>query len=123
MGKAMLDKLYSEVAERIRLARKSQGLSLKELADQAGITSSYLGQVERGERKPSLRTVVLLARALRVPAGQLIEGSPPHMSETVVRWEKRIHALLEGASEEARSLAFDTLRFVFQRLRRNNCDA
>jgi transcriptional regulator with XRE-family HTH domain len=57
----------------LRLARKRAGLTLPALArhmrdtapDEA-LSLSYLGDVERGDRSPSLTTVLALARALDV---------------------------------------------------------
>jgi transcriptional regulator with XRE-family HTH domain len=51
-----------------RLAAK---LSLRQLADQVGVSNPYLSQIERGLRKPSAEVLQQLARALRVSAEQL----------------------------------------------------
>ncbi len=59
----------------IRKKRKSLGLTLEQVAERAGLSPNYVGTVENGERDPSLSTVLALAKALRVPAGDLIGGS------------------------------------------------
>ncbi|MCY7400037.1 MAG: helix-turn-helix transcriptional regulator [Nocardioides sp.] len=46
-------------------------LSLRQLADQVGVSNPYLSQIERGLRKPSADVLQQLARALRVSAEQL----------------------------------------------------
>jgi transcriptional regulator with XRE-family HTH domain len=46
-------------------------LSLRQLADQVGVSNPYLSQIERGLRKPSAEVLQQLARALRVSAEQL----------------------------------------------------
>jgi len=58
----------------VKRLREKRGLTQEALAHEAGITSSYAGQVERGRRVPSLTVVLKLARALKVDAGELLSG-------------------------------------------------
>src|SRR3954467_4830590 len=51
--------------------RRAAQLSLRELADQTGISNPYLSQIERGLRKPSAEVLQQLAKALRISAEQL----------------------------------------------------
>lgn len=51
---------------RVRELRKERGLSQEELAHRAGMHSTYLGGIERGERNPALLNISKIARALRV---------------------------------------------------------
>ena len=46
--------------------RLSAQLSLRQLADQVGVSNPYLSQIERGLRKPSAEVLAQLASALRV---------------------------------------------------------
>ena len=59
--------IYARVQKRVRAIRKKKGLSIEELAFRAGISASSLGQVERLERKLSLKTLDELAAALGAP--------------------------------------------------------
>jgi transcriptional regulator with XRE-family HTH domain len=61
-------------------------LSLRRLADRAGISNPYLSQIERGIRKPSAEILKRLARALQISAetlytraGLIEEGSASPM--------------------------------------------
>ena len=54
----------NELGRIIKLRRIAAGLSLKELAAKSGVSSSYLGRLERGERSPSARVLGKLARPL-----------------------------------------------------------
>ncbi|QGN33766.1 helix-turn-helix domain-containing protein [Microlunatus sp. Gsoil 973] len=51
--------------------RRSARLSLRQLAEQAGVSNPYLSQIERGLRKPSAEVLQQLATALRISAEQL----------------------------------------------------
>lgn len=55
----------------IRDQRKSAQLSLRNLAQQAGVSNPYLSQIERGLRKPSAEILQALASALRISAETL----------------------------------------------------
>jgi len=55
----------------LRRYRKWQGLSRKELARRAGISSVFLGEIERGEKDASSHSMCRLAEALGVPLGEL----------------------------------------------------
>lgn len=55
----------------IRRYRQWKQLSRRELALQAGLSPVFLGEIERGEKDPSVHTVCLLAVALGVPLGEL----------------------------------------------------
>ena len=59
----------------VRRRRQALELTLEQLAEKAHLSPNYVGSVEMGRRDPSLSTVLALARALRVTAGELLGGS------------------------------------------------
>jgi transcriptional regulator with XRE-family HTH domain len=50
----------------IRDLRRNARISLRQLAEQAGVSNPYLSQIERGLRKPSAEVLAQLASALRI---------------------------------------------------------
>ncbi len=68
--------IYALVGARIRAERKRAGMTLEELAGQAGISASFLAYIEGNARKPSLATVDKLARGLGVPVPELFKALP-----------------------------------------------
>jgi transcriptional regulator with XRE-family HTH domain len=52
--------------------RKQQGLSLKDLADRAGLAISYLSEIEKGKKYPKPGKILALAKALGVGFDQLV---------------------------------------------------
>jgi transcriptional regulator with XRE-family HTH domain len=58
--------LPRDIGEFIRDLRRNARISLRQLADQAGVSNPYLSQIERGLRKPSAEVLQQLASALRV---------------------------------------------------------
>jgi transcriptional regulator with XRE-family HTH domain len=55
----------------IRQQRERSAISLRKLADVAGISNPYLSQIERGLRKPSAEILKRLARGLSISAESL----------------------------------------------------
>jgi transcriptional regulator with XRE-family HTH domain len=55
-----------DIGEFIRDLRQSARISLRELAERAGVSNPYLSQIERGLRKPSAEVLAQIAGALRV---------------------------------------------------------
>ncbi|WP_461834116.1 helix-turn-helix domain-containing protein [Desulfothermus sp.] len=56
----------------IRAWREYKQITVRELAKQAGITSSYLSQIETGKRNPSIETLKSIAEALGIDVEILI---------------------------------------------------
>ena len=60
-----------QLGEFLRDQRKNAQLSLRQLAEQAGVSNPYLSQIERGLRKPSAEILQQIAKGLRISAEQL----------------------------------------------------
>lgn len=80
-----------ELGEFLREQRQGAKLSLRQLAEAAGVSNPYLSQVERGLRKPSAEVLQQIAKGLRISAevlyvraGILEEGAGRAEVETAV---------------------------------------
>lgn len=74
---------YRLLGERIKKERIENNLTQERLAERANLSVSFLGQIERGDRKPSLETVVNIANALGVTADLLLQDSYKKMARPV----------------------------------------
>ena len=63
---------YSAMGGRIRRLRKEKQLTQEQLAEAAEISLSFLGHIERGTRKPSVQTIVLIADALGCSVDEIL---------------------------------------------------
>jgi transcriptional regulator with XRE-family HTH domain len=61
----------------IRVRRQAQGMSLSQLAEQAGVSTSFVSQVERGVANPTLSSLKALVGALNFSVGALLESTVP----------------------------------------------
>lgn len=64
-------KTVESLGEYLRQQREAAHLSLRQLAELAGVSNPYLSQIERGLRRPSAQVLQQLAKALRISAEQL----------------------------------------------------
>jgi len=71
MATGKVGKTVSSLGEYLKEQRLGSHLSLRQLADQAGVSNPYLSQIERGLRKPSAEVLQQIAKALRISAEQL----------------------------------------------------
>jgi transcriptional regulator with XRE-family HTH domain len=60
-----------DVGAFIKEQRTRSALSIRKLADQAGISNPYLSQIERGLRRPSAEILKSIARALEISTESL----------------------------------------------------
>src|SRR5437773_9171693 len=67
-----------QLGPRIRSLRQARHVTLRELAEQAGVTESFLSQVEREVTSPSIASVQRIARALDLGIAELFADDQPH---------------------------------------------
>jgi len=86
-----------ELGEFIRQQRQRANLSLRRLADRAGISNPYLSQIERGIRKPSAQILKQLSRALSISAetlysraGLIEDGADPPTVVEAIESDERL---------------------------------
>ena len=71
MAKSKVGKTVENLGDYLREQRVSAQLSLRQLAEQTGVSNPYLSQIERGLRRPSAEVLQQLAKALRISAETL----------------------------------------------------
>ena len=71
MAKGKVSKTVESLGDYLKEQRVAARLSLRQLAEQAGVSNPYLSQIERGLRRPSADVLQQIARALRISAEQL----------------------------------------------------
>jgi transcriptional regulator with XRE-family HTH domain len=61
----------NSIGDYIKQQREQAKISLRQLAEQAGVSNPYLSQIERGLRKPSAEVLQQIAKGLRISAEAL----------------------------------------------------
>lgn len=83
-----------DLGARIRALRLARGETLRQLAEQAGVTESFLSQVERGVASPSIASVQRIARALGQSIAELF--ATDDRAGIVVRAANRRRVVYQG---------------------------
>lgn len=75
------------IGESIRAIRRSQGRSLEDLAEEAGISFGFLSRLERGEKTASDEVIVRIAEALKVPVRAIVYPTQvsPETAKNIVK--------------------------------------
>lgn len=74
-------KQYDSFGAILYRRRKELGLTQSQLAQRIGVQPNYIVYLEKGERKPSDRTVLKIARALDLDRGDLYLAANPQVRE------------------------------------------
>ena len=83
---------YIEIGDRIRKTRKKQHLTQEKASEICDITSAYYGNIERGDKKMSLETLVKITRGLNISADFLLFGDSTNELDEIedfLKWLQR----------------------------------
>jgi transcriptional regulator with XRE-family HTH domain len=110
-----MEEIYRAVGVNIRAQRLRLGLTLEDLADLASLPAPYIGQIERGTKQASLRSVAALARGLGVPVARLFSAASGRKNASA---STRVEALLRANTGAERALLVSMVRHLSKGLRR-----
>ena len=68
---------YYLLGQKIRKLRNLHHMSQANLAELIDVSTNYIGQIERGDRKPSLETLVALCNVLNTSMDYILSDSIP----------------------------------------------
>lgn len=68
-----MDDVRRRLASNLQKLRRAKNLSQEAFADEAGMHRTYISDIERGARNPTVEVVDRLARALGVKMGDLLD--------------------------------------------------
>ncbi|MCG2725137.1 MAG: helix-turn-helix domain-containing protein [Elusimicrobia bacterium] len=106
--------IYKEIGKRILFARKTLNLTQENIAEAAGIETSFYGQIERGANIPSIFTLSKIAKALNIETSDLFPSSAKRQSPQT----KIIINMIEKFSPQNKEFVVDMLMKLSKRLRK-----
>ena len=65
--------IRTRLGHNVRRLREAKGWSQEDYADRAGLHRTYVSDIERSSRNPTITVIEKLAKALHVSASALIE--------------------------------------------------
>ena len=91
------------IGERIRNRRKSNGLSLAQLSEIAGVSISMISKIEKGQSLPPISTYANIAKGIGMSLSEIVAEEAPQKNISVVRSGER--KTLSNGVYDALSLA------------------
>lgn len=118
--------------ERIRFEREKLGLSRESFAEIVGLSSFYIGQLERNERSMSVDTLIKICDSLNVSMDYILKGYIKYMeniavleafqnyySEEMDSEIKELLSILSGTSTENIKLIKEMVKLLLPNLNSN----
>ena len=99
-----MEELLRTIGQRVQEERKAAGLTQESLAEIANLSVSYVGQIERGLREPSLKALMKVASALGVELFSLFV--PTNVDEALA---SRLDAMVRDLPAAKRAAFVDAL--------------
>lgn len=101
-------KAMYNIGRRLRELREQAHLSQEQAALAANITPAYLGQLERGEKNPTVMTVEKLCDVFRLSLSEFFSDHEYRAAEDAT--ENKVIALMGGRSEKEKNEIYRLLR-------------
>ena len=104
-----MQKLLNRIGDRVKKARLALGLTQEVLAEKADVHLSYLAQIERGLRAPSLNVLTQISEALGMEFHQLVTPRKADSSDV-----DEIALIVELVPAEKRKTFLEAIRQIAQ---------
>ena len=105
--------IYKLLGNSIRHERLKLNLPQAQLAEKVALSTSYIGQIERGERNISLDTLVVICKSLGVTIDYLLQDSV-NIEEDIVY--NQLYQLISNRSLNEKVMALDVLKVMFSHI-------
>jgi transcriptional regulator with XRE-family HTH domain len=100
------EEVVERFARRLKELRPERGMTQADLAEKAGVTTTYVSKLENAGAAPGIDLVQKLAEALGVRAAELIPNDPPDDAAAVPRKQAKelFDALMKNADAQTFAL-------------------
>jgi transcriptional regulator with XRE-family HTH domain len=98
---------FEILGKRIQTGRESFGLTQEKLANITGLSRAYIGEIERGESKASIETLVRISDCLNLSLDYLIENDEVQTCENN---EKLILDLISKCNNREKSAIYKIIK-------------
>lgn len=107
---------YKLLGARVRQERTRKGLTQEQLAEMCGISSSYIGIIERGDKKLSVETLVKIASVLNISTDYLLKDSIRQLPESMVN---TLLSAVKDLNQDEMDMVLDVISTMTSHLKKN----
>jgi transcriptional regulator with XRE-family HTH domain len=101
--------LNANIGSKIRKLRYNLNLTQEKLGEKADLHYSYIGQVERGDKTPSLKALIKIANALNISLEDLIKEEGFSKEDLINIKLNNINELIKDRKSDELDLIFNLL--------------
>lgn len=92
------------IGERIKELRTEKGLSQEQLALSSGITTTYLGLLERNQKNPTIKIIVQLCNVLNISIKDFFSDAQNSSPEIDTLTAKILYQIINRSDDEKKIL-------------------
>jgi transcriptional regulator with XRE-family HTH domain len=95
MNNYSIETIVGSIGEKMLRCRKEQGLTLNQLAQEAGVSAAAIHKIEKSEMTPSITVLMKIARALNKEIGFFVEEN-----KDLLNFKEKVEVVRKGYSQE-----------------------
>lgn len=107
-----MDSQSQVFGKRVRSIRRAARITQEDAAERAHLNAKYLGEIERGEKRPSFDAILALAKALHCSPATFFRFDREENDEKTLR--KKIESLTDKSSLEQLQQAYRILKALME---------
>jgi transcriptional regulator with XRE-family HTH domain len=104
---------YRVIGDKIRIEREKFDISREKFAELLDLSPFFVGQIERGERKMSIGTLINVSECLHISIDYLIFGEVDHLKE-----HNSLQSLLNKCSEKEEKVIEEIIKTILPHISR-----
>lgn len=109
-----MSKIAELVGGKIREYRTSKGLSQEELAHRAGLHTAHLGQIERGEKSPTIDSIDKIVTALGITFEELFSFGQSPAADKRESIKEKVVSCLNTLSDSEQKDMYKTIKLLIK---------
>ena len=104
----VMDSQSKLFGKRVRSIRKAAKITQEDAAERAHLNPKYLGEIERGEKRPSFDAILALAKALDTSPAAFFQFEKEESDERILR--KRVESLVSKSKSQQLQQVYRVLK-------------
>ena len=112
LRRGVMDNQPKLFGKRVRALRRAAKITQEDAAERARLNAKYLGELERGEKRPSFEAILALAKALGTSPAAFFQFDREENDEKIVR--KKVEALLNKCELQQLQQAYRVLKALVE---------
>ncbi|UMZ72553.1 helix-turn-helix domain-containing protein [Natranaerofaba carboxydovora] len=106
--------MKKNMGKRIRMERERLKMNRKKFSEHTGLSEYYIGQIERGERKMSIDSLLNISNCLHLSADYILKGKERTEEK---KHENEIYQLLNRCEDKDLELIKDLVKLILPYLK------